>query len=388
MLAFALLSTAMLVPAENASAEADVLLAGRALDAAGAPAAGADVYLFDVTTQSERSQSIGHAKVNADGRFELSLPMTKGEAMASGNDGWSNYMAVMNRDGKFDVRFFSRKREADGQWIAPARTPAARNVMTMKADKRPFTPPAGSAAAKLLASARASQAAGESVSTGQVTMKSVVLARYSNVPTTVARIEAARNTKIKFTYGRRADSEVEVGVEFSEDHWGIGGSQHIGNDVGYEVPYTLDPGLNTQAARYMQAGMDYEDRLEWIGTAFPVAYTKRVATRWTGTLYGYATGVNGCSSRTCISHVACYFKHNSGLKKTKGENRKYTAAAYVAGLKLGATSGWSSNVSMEYDFAVHGDPELIGYCMGGNNDWAPYAQEVYMFTTTTPWNGQ
>ncbi|NUW46611.1 hypothetical protein [Nonomuraea rhodomycinica] len=388
MLAFVLLATATQIPAAGASADSGVFLTGKALDATGAPAGGADVYVFDVTEESEHNDSVAHAKANPDGRFELSMPLNAGKTAASGNDGWSNYMALVSRAGKFDVQFFSRRRETGGQWIAPSHTSAARDVVTLKADQRPFTPPAGSRAAELLASARASQAAGAAGPAEKVSMKSVVLARYSNVPTTVARIEVARNTKVKFTYGRRADTEVEVGVEFEEGRWKMGGSKHIGNDVGYEVPYTLDPGLNKPAARYMEAGMDYEDRLEWIGTTFPVAYTKRVATRWTGTLYGYSTWVNGCESQSCMSHVACYFKHNSGLKKTRGENRKYTAAANVAGLMLGATSGWSSNVSMEYDFAVHGNPELIGYCMGGNNTWPPYAQEVYMFTTTTPWNGQ
>jgi hypothetical protein len=372
------------VPAGALAAERSAgptLLFGRALDSAGAAAADGDVYLFDVTTDSRSRTPVAHAKASSDGSFRLGLEPTKAIASAApSNGGWNNFMAYARKGDWFDLHYFSRRWDGTA-WVAGAAEATAGTSVTIRTMHVALArkPAPGTLDADLAQDAAAS-AAGPGFACE-------VVATHHNVPTTVARIETARNSRVTFTYGQQADSDVDVAVQVVGQEaggWSIQGSRHVGNSSGFSVPYALDPGVYRPAAAYIQIGINYEDKKCLLGDPPYVEYVERSAKEWTGGLWPVSTSWYSCSSPvnvpTCSNYGVCYGRGSSGIRKWQGTNRRYSAAAAVAGVTLGATSGWSTDISMTYDFGVRPDPEnpQVYWCLYGSNTWPAQAADVYM----------
>jgi hypothetical protein len=397
VLAVALVGAAVQIPARLASAAptvaavaGDVVMAGQVLAEGGTPAAGADVYLFDVTVDTPHPVSLAHAKAGSDGSFAVSLGAAKAQpamAAAARNGGWTNFMALTrNADGRVNITYFSRRRDATG-WVSRDAGPASQSRMMVRADQEVKAPAAGTQAAKLLDSARRASASAP-VSDDVMALDGTTIATYENVPTTVARVEAARNSTVSFLYGEEADSDIDVAVSVNSEAFRIDGSTHIGNTHAMSVPTLIGGGLNQFVAYYMKIGVNYEDRLV-VNLPIGLAYVERVATGWTGNVGKVETAYDGCSGAIpCAFKGACFEKENSGVIKRDGRNKKYAAAVSVAGVTLGATSGWSRDIQMTYTFDIHNDPgdpdHVIAWCLIGSNGWPSEASDLYMVTTPDP----
>ena len=199
-------------------------------------------------------------------------------------------------------------------------------------------------------------------------------------------LRSSVGSTVTFTYGTQADTDVDVGLQVEgTSAWSINGSVHLSKSGGSSasLPYTV--GLKSwPVAFYMAVGITYSDNYLCVGKYY--CYTKRAANYWTGTVYRYATAWNGCSGANvaCQRYVACY-PPNGSFNKHSGVNQKYTAAARVAGVTLGASSGWSSSVDVNYQFQRPKD-DVAWPCIAGKNNWPTLAGELYVFGTTTPFN--
>lgn len=358
------------------------LVTGQVLDATDRPIGQSDVYLFDDSAPTGTTASIAHTRSAADGTFSLSIPGT-GAATASG---WRNFTLTTIHGDRFGVRFFSRRQGGTAtldKAEAQAETVAARQPVVLHATMRSTAPPAGTVRARTADLAAQANSADDA---DQLVRSSVVVATYQNVPTTVARIEIIGGATVAFTYGTQADTDVDVGVQVDgTSAWSVGGSVHLGKSGASAATRTYTVGLKSwPEAYYMAVGITYSD--DYICQGKYHCYTKRSADYWTGNVVNYATAWDGCVGVTapCQRYVVC-FPPNGKFEKHSGVNQKYSAAAKVAGLTLGASSGWSTSVDVVYQFHRPQD-DIAWPCLAGKNNWITLASELYSFGTTTPPN--
>jgi hypothetical protein len=380
----AALTTRSGTPAAAAPALLSGFVSGQVLNSANRPLGQSDVYLFDDSAATGTTASIAHGRSLADGTFRLSIPDPR---TATGN-GWHNYTLMTIHDGRFGVRFFSRLQagattadKAEIQADAQADAITARQPAVLHATMRSSGAPAETVRGR---TADLAEQANQGHDADQLMRSAVVTATYQNVPTTVARIEIISGSTVTFTYGTQSDTDVDVGVQVEgTSGWSIDGSTHLSKSGASSAPLPYTVGMNSwPVAFYMAVGITYSDNYLCAGKYY--CYTKRSADYWTGAVHRYATAWNGCLdvNARCQRYVAC-FPPNGGFDKHSGVNQKYATAAKVAGLTLGASSGWSTSVDVKYDFQRPQD--FVAWpCIAGKNNWITLASELYVFGTTTP----
>lgn len=342
-------------------------------------------------TSGVGTTSLAHTKADAKGGFTISLDPSKAAnvtAAAAANDGWSNLMALTVDDGRVGVQYFSRQQKPDG-WVSRSGTAAAESSLLLQASNRITQPAPGTDAARQLSVAR--RAAAAEPSTGDtMALSGVPITEYPNVATPVARVEVPRNSSAAFTYSETQDTDFDIGISYDAGKtFSISGSAHMGTSTGYEVnPVVIDGGEMNPAASYVKIGENFEYQLVIYGTLG--FFYQIVPTGWTGNIWQLPTGVDACSGRLpCAWEGACY-KYGDGVKKWGGRNVKFAGGVSVGGISLGATSGWSKNVQVQYKFGIHGDTgdpdHIVEFCLIGSNDWPTKAAQLYgMSTTTPPW---
>ena len=164
----------------------------------------------------------------------------------------------------------------------------------------------------------------------------------------------------RFTYGRTADTTFDVGVKSAGSDWSISGSVHIANakdtsvyaNAGGQTNYHW--ALRTQF-RFVHMKL-FKDCLGGPYRAF-TGSEEWDALEWTG---GGMTLANTLTqpARKAVN-TATYGPH-TGWSRAASALTKWSAAVFLFGVTLGAQSGASSNVKIEYSFGGRSTHYLFG----------------------------
>lgn len=329
----------------------------------------AEVYLYPEMKKGVTS-ALAHARTDDSGNFRLNISNARiAHAVdTSSNGGWHTFTAITSVDGNLGVFTFSRKK-VGGRWVDYRGKLSADLPVDLTANIPIRKPKPGTRAADLYAKAHsASSNPTDLLATTQIT--------YSNVPTTFARVQSAWNLRATVTYGRTADTELDVGIQGSDPDgtWELGGSKHIGNSRGGSVSGEV----TNNNARYYKTGFDWDLSYRCVLGA---CYWQLTPTAWTGALWSSATDWYYPYTDHEIGYYAPQNFGVDGVTKSTGENARYTGAAYVAGFSVGASSGYSSNVKIQWTEISR--PTHYTYFFNGNssgNAWWPQAREVFVVT--------
>ena len=171
-------------------------------------------------------------------------------------------------------------------------------------------------------------------------------------------------TTARFTYGETADTTFEVAAKSGTEDWSIIGSVHVGNTLATEVfanaggETDFHFALRTQF-RFVNMKL-FKDCVggpyrAWVGSQ------EVHALEWTG---GGMTLSNIFVQPTRVAANTATYGPNTGWSRSSGTFVKWTATASAFGARLGAQSGASTNVRIEYVFGgrrthyLYGDTSL------------------------------
>ncbi len=252
---------------------------------------------------------------------------------------------------------------------------------------RPESLPKRNQVTRLVAPAVGSAAAGVGVGTQSVTPMGTVPCSFivTGTPTRYTKVVEYHATAAidgSWTYGRTADSDIDVGLQADgKGGWKVSGSAHVSTSNGSSTGATSAGKLvgyygttNMQYTEgYLKPYGTYSGYTTCSGTGY-TPWTKSVrATKWLG----------GASSNGSLTQYDCYDSPQSGHRNTQmagsffstssARAQKYAGAASFSYIGLGGTSGFSSYVHLSWSWS-HGKG---GYSCGSNN-YPPYAKIVYV----------
>ena len=167
----------------------------------------------------------------------------------------------------------------------------------------------------------------------------------------------------RFTYGQTADTTFDVAAKAGTDDWSIIGSVHVGNTLDTAVfangggQTNFHWALRTQF-RFVQMKL-FKDCLggpyrAWVGSQ------EIHALEWTG---GGMTLSNQIAQPSRFAANTATYGPNTGWSRASGKFVKWEATVGAFGARLGAQSGASTNVRIEYAFGGR----LTHYLYGDNS---------------------
>jgi hypothetical protein len=183
-------------------------------------------------------------------------------------------------------------------------------------------------------------------------------------------------TLARFTYGQTADSNVDVMVTAnSESTWTVSGSYHVGNSLTSEVSATAASNNYHWALRsqfVFQKVRLYRDCLggpyhAWTGTE------QMGVSSWAG---GGMTLSNTLAQAARNPAYSQTYGPGGGFSRTTSSLAKWRAAIGLSGATIGAQSGASTNVRIEYQFGS-GRPTHYLY---GDDAVPAYSKRVFQLT--------
>jgi hypothetical protein len=182
--------------------------------------------------------------------------------------------------------------------------------------------------------------------------------------TSVVEFHNASNANGKWTYGEKADSDIDVAIKYVGDAWKVNGSDHVSNEHSLSVGQTYNGG--DTANNYGRS-----DFLVRHATVEPLAGSApdgtqcyefpddiRVGTKTVGPK-NWVGGVGANSALPGAEYIGCSYTpqstHRTSYATGTFFNRGSKDAAKIAGavdlgpLTVGAKSGFSTNMSLHYD---------------------------------------
>jgi hypothetical protein len=303
------------------------------MDADGRPSDGARVLVslqpVGMVERGTRFPARLAGVTDANGIVVLPQPITRAErAIADRNDGWVNYAATaLGGDGRvLSVTGFSRYVGDDPSQTARTTNASGRVVR--------LTPQAGRAGI------------GPSVGTWCVNWDWEVMAT-DRRPVVVGELHTQADTSASFTYGRTADSDIDIGWHDGAG-WYVSGSVHSGTTRTSSVTKNVGIYFENQITtdfRFAKLGL-YADCLE--GHLFQ-GHMQAVATSWRGGIMnGQWVGYNDGQR----NEYDVAFGMDTEFDREDGDFTKWTGAVGVFGASLGAQSGASSSVRIHYAFGT------------------------------------
>ena len=173
-------------------------------------------------------------------------------------------------------------------------------------------------------------------------------------------------TYARFTYGRTADTTFDVAVKSSGSDWMLSGSVHLANSLDASVYANAGGQTNYHWAlrsqfRFVNVRL-YKDCVGgpyhfWTGSE------QWIAVEWTG---GGMTLANTLTQPARSAANTWTFGPHTGWSRAASRLVKWTAAVSIFGVTVGAQSGASANVKIEYTFGgrpthyLYGDTGLPG----------------------------
>jgi len=183
-------------------------------------------------------------------------------------------------------------------------------------------------------------------------------------------------TTAKFTYGETADSNIEVGASWnSEASWSISGAFHVGNSLGNSVAANATSdnyhwALRSQF-RYGKSRL-YKDCLGgpnhvWTGSS------EIGVMEWTG---GGMTLANTLTQPTRNSAYSQNYGKGTEFHRTTKTLTKWAASVSISGATLGAQSGASTEVRIDYVFGSR----YVTHYLYGNDGLPSVSSRVFQLT--------
>lgn len=200
--------------------------------------------------------------------------------------------------------------------------------------------------------------------------------------TKVVEFHSSGATSGSWRYGQTSDSDVDAGLNVSGTAgWKVSGSTHVGSSlssyVGVDRSGVLTGNYGTTNMEFTQGyykpyGM-YDSYTYCSGLSVKPNTQSLKATRWLG----------GASSSGNLTALDCYDAPQSKWRNIQtvgsvfgtasARAAKLGAAASWTFISLGATSGFSTNVQLDWKW----DKGRSGLSCG-SNDYPPYAKTVYV----------
>jgi hypothetical protein len=326
----------------------------RVVDATGGRLGGAAVALA-FAEQGAAQRSLGRITTSdAKGIARWPLALSDSEQRAVDvNGGWLNVHAyVLNQVGDpVSTVSFSKYLGTDAEYVArQALRPAA---TTLRVDPRQLLGTVRKGAIKKGVIYRP-QDIGECWSTYWE------LVDVMDKNTTVGEMHIASDTPTyKFTYGKSADSDIDVGVKQSFGGWTISGSAHVGNSQ-------TDADGTTQHGPYYRGFMTEFRYERWqlfsdctTGNHIYRGSDEVDPAEWRG---GFTPGCCSISFYDNNRQTCCDLHYGPGgfMDRSSNDFKKLSAAVSVFGVTLGAQSGSSTNVKIHYDFGQNAHHYLYG----------------------------
>jgi hypothetical protein len=338
-------------------------IAGAVVDAAGRSLSGAQVELYVEPRTSEPGTSalplVATASTDATGRFSLVAPSTREVLARLQDDGIANFVLVVRRDGLVLQRNLSRRPSSliDDASSVDALPASDRKRRVVGAER-------------VLRLVLAPGRAGVSPASGRTPLAPAPQCLYSVVSTgrawtTVGEIHVGGDATGRFTYGRTADSNIDVGFSATgAGGWSISGTVHVGNSLSATVWAERGPGWGTK----FKTQFEYEKR-KYGGAC---QGHKIVGTRWVG---GTDTNEPVYGTGVCDQYpqYSVPYGKNSGFHRDANRAHRWGTALTVFGVTLGARSGYSTSVAYRYSTGS----QLGQHWVCGNNDSPLYAARIF-----------
>lgn len=335
----------------HAAAVNTTLMSGTLVDASGNPISGAAVLVYPL--EVGRASPVGQTTTDANGDYSVAVPDSAAlQALAAPNGGYDNFDVDATAPTGTVTSVFSSEWTSSGWGQGNAARP--RSLLVLK----PGAP--GAAMHRTPATYRRAIAfvsqAPDPGCVQQTTVLNTAVGQY----TTSGEVHTANDAKETFTYGKSADSSIDVGFSATDSGFGINGSVHIGNSsksedqdsVGQDVGNRVDEEFTYQHQKVFNscAGVKYLH----IATAWDTGFRNGAGNH---TLDGHcpAVGTTGPNGEI-TSHYPANAAH-----VTSNENMvKFSAAVTVFGQSLGSQSGWGTFVISSWKFGPNANHYLCG----------------------------
>jgi hypothetical protein len=348
------------LPLSDAQATAGVDAVVRVLvtSSSGAPLAGAAVLTTVLWTSKADHERYGRARgvlLRTDAAGALTVPITldrQQRAAAGRNGDWANISVIA-----FD---------AEGHYVAQATT--SRYVGT-RADKRAQARSMLHADLVRLKGRGGTAARAGDASATEVDLVSCTYyweedgyrSRYAQIGELHVDFDV---TDARFTYGRSADTTFDVVSKAGDGNWAVSGSVHIENTLDSSVFANAGGQTNYHwALRSQFLFVTYKLFKDCLGGPYHawVGPQEVHALEWTG---GGMTLSNTLAQPARIAANSATYGPNTGWSRTSGTLVKWSASVSVFGATIGAQSGASTNVKIDYAFGnrlthyLYGDTAL------------------------------
>jgi hypothetical protein len=186
--------------------------------------------------------------------------------------------------------------------------------------------------------------------------------------TVIGELYAAGDSTESFIYGQQASSDIDVGFSGGLGSGSLSGDVHVGNSLGSSEQWTSA----TDNRRQLLANFDYQRfQHRTIGACGASTFTTVSAVRWD---VGQADGnpahdpSHGCTAgayATPARRDSFPRGRAHGFTRTANRAVRYGAAVSVFGFTLGASSGYSTSVTLQW---AAGTKHATYYACGSDND--------------------
>ena len=373
----------------SSTVDPGVLVAGKVTAQFGteqsAPVQGADVSVWWIPGMATAKpgdvleiETVATTQTGPDGSYEIRLaPTAAMTRAASANGGWLNFDVgtVASDLGRSQSTGISR-RVSKGGWQLADTDAQARVALEDPAAAPDLEAPGFSEAMATQADLVISDASPE-LSSPVDPQPSVVaqpmdeeVADYSGYCSfvvdatpqryvSVVEFHNAANSNGKWTYGASADSDVEMGIQYSgSGDWSIGATRHISNSDGASVSMSYVGG--DKANNYGRTAFEFVDGHyaliyglgpQCYGTSATVGTKVKNPISWQG---GVSTNTDagseyfGCTNSPQSTHRTSY-PVGSTFTRESSSASQIGAAVDIGPISLGAKSGYSTSMDMHWD---------------------------------------
>lgn len=351
----ALVVAAMLattLPSGVEAAGPSVLARVNIRDAAGSPARGAKVGFALLTGPAPVGQGapIGSfVNSTADGIASSTIALTGADRAAiASNGGWANFQATtFGEDGRPTAfTSFPEYIGSDATGQAEARIAATPTIVL--------------GSARPVVRLGAGQPKAAPAYTGCNNYRWTLYAT-STVSTIIGQLHSSADTnQAKFTFGRTADSSIDVGYGTNGANWTISGTVHVGNSLGTAVGVT--PG--SYYYRYLLTQMQYghyrllADCLE--GYNLYLGYDISEALAWEGGIQQSSYTISYYDNQAHGNYDWNDFGPTAFFSRNQNSLMRISFAVTAFGASLGTQSGSSTYVTYYYKFGTAAHHYLYG----------------------------
>lgn len=345
-----LLLTAAMPPAVGAgSREKDVIV--RVVDERGSPVPGARVTISALPMagpDGPRSHAQRRvATADRRGRARLTLSLTADERMSAElNGGWINLEVMVLDPRGLPTGFATFSHDARPSLEAQASVAATAHVI--RAVARQAVAQAAARAVGRSSEQQVRRAGGGTQAVGCVNYHWEVY-RYESSFTKVGELNSASDTPVaRFTYGRVADSEIDTAFRAGTGVWTIDGRVHIGNTQ------SLAAGINGQSNYHWGMKTKFDFALLFLFADCPGQSHKYMSQQrlepigWKGGAVINSIIVDQ-PPRTKPAYSE-WFPRGGEWHRQDAEFASWSGAASLYGASLGAQSGASQFVRLDYEF--------------------------------------